>query len=503
MLPLFVLVGCTPKSFDTDSNIDSIGSTDTDTDTDTDQSVDTDTDENPQGDCPNLESIAMDGDTIPGETMVLTPVGDIDGAELTWSVTSGDLTASETDATWVLDDELAIYVSETATVDLSASLSGCETVSVSEVVTVDYPEAHRLVLITNSNVEGSVEVAEYYAEFRDVPTAHICDIPTEEMTTLDGDDLSDFATALESCLEAIGLHIQILVPVYGVPYKVTGRIEDIAGTGDIPTTSLDALLFLGPSADLAETAIYNPLYQDGSSMEAEYNPYLPMGELLADAEDTLGVPLFAVTRIDGVDAAAAMDLVDRAEEAQALADAGELVGTVYVDGRYGDTEPTEDEFGSYDYGEWNMWGTRYIFEDLALYDVVWDGDDAEFGTEPAPTECPDALYYAGWYSYNNYNDAFTWAPGAIGGHLDSCSACSFRSSTSWSANALQKGITATFGAVGEPYVAGMPEYDQFFLYLLQGANYAEAAYESTVVGLWMMAWLGDPLYRPYPEGVIE
>ena len=38
---------------------------------------------------------------------------------------------------------------------------------------------------------------------------------------------------------------------------------------------------------------------------------------------------------------------------------------------------------------------------------------------------------------------------------------------------------------------------QFFLYLLQGASYGEAAYESTPAGAWMMVWVGDPLYRPY------
>ena len=126
-----------------------------------------------------------------------------------------------------------------------------------------------------------------------------------------------------------------------------------------------------------------------------------------------------------------------------------------MDGNRGDTEPTTDAPGSYEAGEWNMWGTRRLFEDLQWYPVVWDGNAEEFGTAPAPESCPDALYYAGWYSYYNYNDAFEWAPGAIGGHLDSCSACDLRSGT-WSAEALTRGITATFGAVGEPYVAGMP-----------------------------------------------
>jgi hypothetical protein len=88
-------------------------------------------------------------------------------------------------------------------------------------------------------------------------------------------------------------------------------------------------------------------------------------------------------------------------------------------------------------------------------------------------------------------------PGAIGGHLDSCSACDLRGGT-WSAEALKRGITATFGAVNEPYVAGMPEYDQLFLYLTRGANFGEAAYESTQLSLWMMVFVGDPLYRPFP-----
>lgn len=43
----------------------------------------------------------------------------------------------------------------------------------------------------------------------------------------------------------------------------------------------------------------------------------------------------------------------------------------------------------------------------------------------------------------------------------------------------------------------MPEYDQFFAYLTQGASYGEAAYQSTIVSAWMMVWVGDPLYRPY------
>jgi uncharacterized protein (TIGR03790 family) len=344
-------------------------------------------------------------------------------------------------------------------------------------------------------------VAQAYAAFREVPEEQLCGVEASTAGTISAEEFVGWVAAVQACIDAAERELHYLVPVYGTPLRVSGQIEDIAGTGAYATVSIDALLFLGAVSAELDYAIYNPAWRVGDSMAGSYEPYLPWEELLPRIEAEIGVPAWMVARIDGVDAEAAIELVGRSAQAQALAEAGELDGVVYVDGRYGDTPPESDEFGSYESGEWNMWGTRRVFEDLGLYEVVWDGDSAELGTEPAPTACPDALYYAGWYSYNHYNDVFEWAPGPIGGHLDSCSACEIRGSTSWSA--LARGITATFGAVSEPYVAGMPEYDQLFLYLLQGATLGEAAYESTRVGLWMMQWIGDPLYRPYPRPLVE
>ena len=364
-------------------------------------------------------------------------------------------------------------------------------------------EGQRVLVIYDPGVDGSEEVAVAYAELRGVPRDQLCGVEATLSTTISSEEFTGWVAQVQACIDAVEHELHYLVPVYGVPYRVSGHIEDIAGTGAYANVSLDALLFLGGvSADI-DYAIYNPAWREGDSMAGAYDPYQPWEDLLVEIEQEIGVPAWMVARIDGQSAEAALELIERSAQAQALADAGALAGIVYVDGRYGDSEPASDEFGSYESGEWNMWGIRNIFESLGRYEVVWDGNSEEFGTEPAPTACPDALHYAGWYSYNNYNDAFVWAPGAIGGHLDSCSACDIRGDTSWSANALQRGITATFGAVAEPYVAGMPEYDQFFLYLLQGASYGEAAYQSTQVGLWMMMWVGDPLYRPYAGGVLE
>lgn len=436
-----------------------------------------------------LGDVQVDGDPVPGATLTLSA-----RTEASWTVTHGSLSL-DTGAVveWTLPALLAVDEAET----VSATATACPDNQTAQAdVVVDWPLAQRAMVLYNPSIEGSQTVADYYGDFRGIDAR--CPVQAADSTTLSADDTDTFLDAVQACIDAVGPHVHYVIPVYGVPYKVAGRVHDLFYTDTLVTVSLDALLVYGAAAKGFTDPIENDAYRRGDSMAGTYSRYKPFGAL----RKKLDTPYYLVSRIDGADAQGAMDIVDRTEVAEALVATDSLAGVVYVDGNRGDTPPATDVWGSYEWGEWNMWGTRRVFEELdpsvGTYDVVWDGNSAEFGTSPAPLTCPDALYYAGWYSYNNYNDAFTWAPGAIGGHLDSCSACNLRG-TSWSGEALKRGITATFGAVNEPYVTGMPEYDQLFLYLTQGATFGEAAYESTKVGVWMMVFVGDPLYRPYPQ----
>lgn len=435
-----------------------------------------------------VDGLDADGRATPGATLDLLTSGVATEAEHAWET---DLGTIEGDS-WTLPDDEGIHVDTAATLTLSASAPGCLPESTSATVPVGFTEESRVVVIYNPDAEGSEEVARAYADLHGLEELQLCGIPATTDSTLAYADYSAYISSVHDCIGTVGPQVHTLVPVYGTPYKTADRIEDI-GTGTAVTVSLDALLVFGTDARLMKAAVYNPAWQESDSMAGTYDPWIPWGEL----REAYGDELYMVVRVDGADADAALALVDRFAESIDAAAAGELDGIVYVDGRYGDTEPLTDAFGSYESGEWNMWGTRNLFEELGWYEVIWDGNDAEFGTEPAPTECTDALYYAGWYSYYNYNDCFTWNVGAVGGHLDSCSACDIRNPGTWVGSALIDGITFTFGAVNEPYVAGMPEYDQLFRYLAEGASYGEAAYESTVVGGWMMTFVGDPLYRPY------
>lgn len=442
--------------------------------------------------CPVSLLVDLPTKARPGEAVTLgwSVDGGQDGAPPVWEVDEGE----EVDGVWQVPVDLATHVDVAVRVQARLETEGCPTLQAEAEVTVGFEEIDRVVVLYNPTVKGSEEVALAYSALHGLSSDALCAVSYTDTVTVAGADVGDFLDALQACIDAVGPQVHYVVPVYGVPYKVSDRIFDIAGTGSYATVSLDALMVFGADAASARQAVYNPLYQEGDSLAGSYDPYVPFGEWRDD-----NAAFYMVSRIDGATADAAIELVERTAVAMSLAEEGLLDGVVYVDGRYGDTPPTTDEFGSYESGEWNMWGTRTLFEELDWYEVVWDGNGEEFGTEPAPVECPDALYYAGWYSYYNYNDAFTWAPGAIGGHLDSCSACDIRAEGTWSGSALQRGITATFGAVNEPYVAGMPEYDQLFRYLSEGASFGEAAYESTVVGLWMMVFVGDPLYRPYPR----
>ncbi len=447
--------------------------------------------------CPSTLQIERAGIFEPGGVVNLSATSDLalTSDEVQWTVTAGALSA----ATGAMIDLTlpangAIFQAETITATATASRAGCAPVAASADLTFDFSPGQRTLVVYNPSAAGSLNVATAYAAFRAVPDTQLCALDAADTVTLDGALFDAYHAAWLACLDAAGPQIQVVVPVYGVPYKVSNRVTDLADNLTPVTTSLDALLVFGEDAKSIKNAVENPYYRASDSVAGSYEGHLAIGaQRAAHPNDSY----YLVARIDGADEAGALALIDRTEAAEALASTASLAGTVYVDGRFGVPHPASDDLGSYEWGEWNIVGVETVFLDAALYPVVSDYNDAELGTAPAPLSAPDALYYAGWYSFGNYNDAFTWAPGAIGGHLDSCSACDIRGAKDWSAVALRKGITATFGAVNEPYVVGMPDYDELFYLLLQGASFGEAAYESTYVGAWMMVYIGDPWYRPY------
>ena len=198
-------------------------------------------------------------------------------------------------------------------------------------------------------------------------------------------------------------------------------------------------------------------------------------------------------RLDAPSADLAKGLVDKA----IAAEQGGLSGQACLDRQYGPISGIDDsDFGE---GDWDLHQAA-TFSGLAGFPVIEDPNPQEFGTPPAP-DCPGAALYSGWYSFNHYNDAFTWNTGAIGLHIDSASAANPRGGPNWSANAIIKGITVTGGAVNEPELQGLVRPGGMFRDLFQGANVGDAFLRNTRWLKWMILNIGDPLYRPFPKGL--
>ena len=352
------------------------------------------------------------------------------------------------------------------------------------------PLSERVLIVYNKNVPTSLEVADYYMSKRGIPAANKCAITPSDTASVDWYEFETRVRApIKACLNAAGKdRILYIVFTTQTPF----RIHNVPTEAGREIRALDQFIAdIWNDKVLDVTEINNhPYFAAAQSQGNVYPPFVS----LADYRNQPGAQLlYSVWRLDAATADLAKGLIDKALQAEANG----LQGQGCFDRRFGAVGSLED--GSYGAGDWDVFRAADFAKKIGL-SVTEDEQGAEFGTAPAPLRCENVALYAGWYSYNNYNDAFSWATGAIGLHLDSGSALDPRSGTNWAANALQRGITVTSGAVNEPYLEGLPHADGVFRNLFAGANVGDAFLRNTAFLQWMIIHLGDPLYRPFPGG---
>jgi uncharacterized protein (TIGR03790 family) len=352
--------------------------------------------------------------------------------------------------------------------------------------------ASRTLVVYNAGNPDSMSVANYYAGKRSIPAQNLCAINPPATDTLKWSQyVSSVKLPVQACLNAVGpSNILYIVFTYQTPYDVT---------------SANGLTFYAVDQYVADIwdkyssqDFYpyphiwqvQPYFDDAQSQGNVYQPFVPFATY---RDQQNGMLIYSVWRLDGATADLARGLVDKALAAE---NSG-LSGQACLDRRFGDIA-TVDDF-DYAAGDWDLHKAA-SFSSLAGFSVTEDSNPEEFGTPPAPN-CPNAALYSGWYSLNHYNDAFTWNTGAIGFHLDSNSAADPRGGSNWAANAIQKGITVTTGSVNEPLLPGLVRPGGAFRDLFQGANLGDAFLRNTRWLKWMILNLGDPLYRPFPNGL--
>ena len=356
------------------------------------------------------------------------------------------------------------------------------------IVGAQTPPNERVLVVYNSGVSESRGVAKYYLAQRKIPETNICKISVSADDAIKQDEFERRVKApIRKCLELAGKrNILYIVFSYKTPYLLTIGDRNYA----LDQFVSDIWDEYSPTRPGNETGPHG-YFGEAQSQGNAYAPFVPLATYRDQPKSST---IYSVWRLDAANQDLAKGLVDKA----VFAETHGLSGKACFDRMSG----SMDLMADYDYAsaEWDIHQAA-VFAKEAGFAVTEDDQKAEFGTQPAPLRCEDAVLYAGWYSLNHYNDAFGWNPGAIGIHIDSASAANPRGGTNWSANAILKGITVTSGAVAEPYVSALPHPDQLFLYLFQGANVGDALLRSTPFLKWMIVNIGDPLYRPFPRGI--
>jgi uncharacterized protein (TIGR03790 family) len=202
------------------------------------------------------------------------------------------------------------------------------------------------------------------------------------------------------------------------------------------------------------------------------------------------IPILMVSRLDASTADLAFRLVDRAREAEQQGPAG----TVYLDARGLPVKDPSDTYGRYDQ---SLRDLNSFLAQHTTHRSKLENTETRFHR---PGEAPDVGLYVGWYRLRQYEDAFTFRPGAIGYHMASAEAVSLHraSEPGWCKNALERGITATLGSIGEPYLDAFPEPLEFVALLMTGQySLVEAYYLTSRWISWRMVLVGDPLYNPW------
>jgi uncharacterized protein (TIGR03790 family) len=115
-------------------------------------------------------------------------------------------------------------------------------------------------------------------------------------------------------------------------------------------------------------------------------------------------------------------------------------------------------------------------------------------------EVENVALYCGWYSLRHYVPGMEFSPGAVGYHVASLEMVGLHSpnETGWVRGLLKDGVTATLGAVAEPYLGTFPQPQDFFPLLMTGKlTLAEVFWRTEPTTSWMICLIGDPLYTPY------
>ena len=291
--------------------------------------------------------------------------------------------------------------------------------------------------------------------------------------------------------------LQLLLESLELPIR-TGRTEMYQQVGQVygaygvfGLAALELNLLSDEQADASVDSELSLLWWDRGQYGVAWRRPNPLHHAFRKSEGrSRNIPVLMVSRLDAPTVDLAIRLVDQAREAEQQGPAGK----VYLDARGLPVKDQADTYGRYDQSLRDL--NSFLIQHTT-YRPVLENTEARFHR---PGEAPDVAIYTGWYRLRQYEDAFTFRPGAIGYHMASAEAVSIHkaSESGWCKNALERGITATLGSIGEPYLDAFPEPLTLVTILMTGQySLVESYYLTSRWVSWRMVLIGDPLYNPW------
>ncbi len=385
-------------------------------------------------------------------------------------------------------------------------------------------EPGQVLIIANGDIPESVELAEYYCSKRNVPESNILKLPLKKELT--------YAISRKDYNEKIAKpvrkriydhpgsdRIKCIVTLYGVPVKVSGRgvrEKDKPLLNEVSAKLRDKIKLVGllkqnksTSAEIQLKKHQNELKllemrvdklkgkETDAALDSElslvlyddYPLYRWRKNKLANLALYYDFKTMMTSRIDGPD----IDICRRIIDDSVKAENKGPEGNVYIDIGF---DKTISKSKAYDDFDEHLKAAAEMFKEKG-FEVKTETTQQLF----QPGNCPDTLFYTGWYKLQKYVDAFDFVPGSVGYHIASLEATDLRNpdSTEWCPAMLKDGVTATIGAVAEPYLIAFPKPEAFFQELIEGKTLAESYYRTKPFNSWRMMLIGDPLYRPFKD----
>ncbi|MGE0087322.1 MAG: TIGR03790 family protein [Desulfococcaceae bacterium] len=391
-------------------------------------------------------------------------------------------------------------------------------------------EPEDILLIANGKNKDSVRLAHYYMEQRKIPLEHllILDVRDQEECTREEYREKILMPVREYLSEVFPCwRIRCLLLVYGMPLRILtppssekssenqddeteslfgdkGEIEDIIKNiifgkntkGKETDGILDRIRQEVHAQDQKNDLTASPDSELALVYQADYplkgwvsNPYYAGNHARKDLIPKENVLM--VSRLDGPDPETVKRIIDDSISTESEG----LRGSAYFDARWPDPGQ-KTVTGGYRYYDRSLHRAAAFLKEQGRMPVKVNDAEALF----QKGECPDAALYCGWYSLGKYADSFTWRPGSVGYHIASseCATLKKPGSQVWCKRMLEKGIAATIGPVGEPYVGAFPLPELFFRFLSEGyLELAESYFVSLPYLSWKMVLIGDPLYHPF------